>query len=87
MVMLLCEPGELNKPAPFMVSSPAHREIRFILKKNKAKIIIRRRNDLEKQLTIKNCDKTFLKNILRFLKNDDGSTLANVIIKSKNICK
>lgn len=27
-------------------------------------------------LTIKNCDKIFLKNILRLLKNDDVSTLA-----------
>ena len=30
--------------------------------------IIRRGSDLEKQLTMKNCDKTFLKSILRFKK-------------------
>ena len=29
---------------------------------------IRRRIDLEKHLTIKNCDRTFLKNIIRFKK-------------------
>ena len=37
------------------------------------------RSDFEKHLTIKNCDKTFLKIILRLkklLKSDDVSTLA-----------
>ena len=40
---------------------------------------IRTRSDFEKHLTIKNCDKTFLKIILRLkklLKSDDVSTLA-----------
>ena len=41
--------------------------------------IIRTRSDFEKHFTIKNCDKTFLKIILRLkklLKSDDVSTLA-----------
>ena len=42
-------------------------------------IIVRTRSDFEKHFTIKNCDKTFLKIILRLkklLKSDDVSTLA-----------
>ena len=42
-------------------------------------MIIRTRSDFEKHLTIKNCDKTFLKIILRLkklLKSDDVSTSA-----------
>jgi len=34
----------------------------------KQKKYIRKRSDLEKHLTLKNCDSTFLKNILRFKK-------------------
>ena len=33
--------------------------------------IIRKRSELEKHLTIKNCHSTFLKNILRFEKQKD----------------
>ena len=42
-------------------------------------IIVRTRSDFEKHFTIKNCDKTFLKIILRLkklLKSDDVSTSA-----------
>ena len=44
-------------------------------------IIVRTRSDFEKHFTIKNCDKTFLKIILRLkklLKSDDVSTLAEL---------
>ena len=44
-----------------------------------------KKSDLEKHLTIKNCDEAFLENILRLLKNDDVSTLAKRHYQVKNI--
>ena len=50
----------------------------------------RRSSELEKHLTIKNCDKIFLKIIARLkivLKNDDVSTLAERHYQVKNMFK
>jgi len=43
-------------------------QLQHVLNKKDSKYHIRRRSDLEKHLTIKNCDRTFLKNIIRFKK-------------------
>ena len=43
------------------------------------KIILRTRSDFEKHLTIKNCDKTFLKIILRKISQSKNTRMTHLI--------